>query len=141
MTEDLPFSADPPKSYENPPDDKREVLLEPGIPIRLAVNYSPEAEALKEAGLIQFDLDKLPDWPDLVAEIAPRRSAYVHFTLAAGLSAPFEPDWALIDRLLKMTDTAFVNLHLVAPPDFNHLDPDEVEAVLRKACADVNRGC
>ncbi len=107
--------------------------------IQLAVNYSLEAEALEQAGLVRFDLCKLPDWPDLVAEMAPRRDSYIHFTLAAGLNAPFEPDWALIERLLKMTGTVYVNLHLVAPPDLNPLDPDEVEAVLCKACDDVNR--
>jgi hypothetical protein len=113
--------------------------LKPSQSIQLAVNYSLEAEALEQAGLIQFDLCKLPDWHDLVAEMAPRRDSYIHFTLAAGLNIPFKPDWMSIERLLKTTGTANVNLHLVAPPDLNPLVPDAVEAVLRKACEDVNQ--
>jgi uncharacterized protein (UPF0276 family) len=111
--------------------------MRPIEPIRLAVNYSPETKALEQAGLIRFNLYKLPDWPELVAEIAPRYSSYVHFTLAAGQNAPLAPDWTLIDSLLKRTDTAFVNLHLAAPPDLNDPNPGEVELILHKAIVDV----
>jgi uncharacterized protein (UPF0276 family) len=106
-------------------------------PIQLAVNYSLESLALKQAGAIQFDLYKLPDWPDLVSEVCEMHAAYVHFTLSVGKSEPFCPDWALIDRLLEVTGTAFINVHLSAPAEPIHRDIQEVESILSKAIADV----
>ncbi len=105
--------------------------------IQLAVNYSPETEALKLEGTVAPDLYKLPDWPDLVTQVAAASPCYVHFSLVAGMSEPFAPDWPLIDALRTQTGTAKVNLHLEAPHDLDRSSPRQVAAVLAKAEADV----
>jgi uncharacterized protein (UPF0276 family) len=105
--------------------------------IPLAVNYSPETEALLNAGQVALDYYKLPDWPDLVTQVSAQFPCYVHFTLAAGLGQLDQCDWAMIARLKEHTRTPFVNLHLVAPKDLDASDPRQVETVLRQAEEDV----
>lgn len=108
-------------------------------PIQLAVNYSLESSALKQSGAIQFDLYKLPDWPDLVAQVQPQAASYIHFTLSAGKSAPFAPDWGLIEQLLRATGTVQINLHLSAPEETGPAGAQSAAAILTKAIADVNQ--
>lgn len=87
-----------------------------GVWMQLAINYSPEAAALLEAGEVSFDLYKCPDWPDLVMEAQHGRPVYVHFPLGTARGKMAQIDWALIERFLTTTQTRYVNLHVA--PDY-----------------------
>ncbi len=82
------------------------------MPIPLAFNYSREAAALLEAGLIAIDRWKCPPWPELIAEARQSRPVYVHFDLYAGGGHMEAIDWSVVERMMDETSTPFVNLHL-----------------------------
>lgn len=80
--------------------------------IPFAINFSREAAALLEAGLIAPDRWKCPPWPDLLAEARQTLPVYVHFDLIAGRGGLEQVDWDAIERLIDDTGTPYVNLHL-----------------------------
>lgn len=80
--------------------------------MKLAVNYSPQAEALLTDGQIEIDLFKCPDWPEMIGKAAALRPAYVHFPLMAGRGNIEKVGWEKIEALLNSTATSFVNTHL-----------------------------
>ncbi len=80
--------------------------------MKLAVNYSPQAEALLAEGQIEIDLYKCPDWPEMIGKAAAQRPAYVHFPLMAGRNNIEKVGWEKIEALLNSTTTPFVNTHL-----------------------------
>lgn len=82
--------------------------------MRFAVNYSPQAEALLQAGTIQVDLWKCPDWPGLLAQAGRSRPVYVHFPLNLGAGEMASHDWGEVERWRQETGTPYVNLHLIA---------------------------
>jgi hypothetical protein len=81
--------------------------------MQLAINWSPEAAELLEAGVIQFDLYKCPDWPDLVADAQAQQAAYIHFPLAIGKGQMPRWNFSEIQNWLSKTDTRFVNCHVL----------------------------
>lgn len=96
--------------------------------MQLAINYSPQASALLDRGVVHFDLYKCPDWDDVLAEARKQRPAYVHFPLHAGSGRMQQADWRRIEAYLEQTSTHYVNIHL-APhigqfPGL-HLDSDD----------------
>lgn len=111
--------------------------------MRLAVNYSPQAESLLAEGVIQFDHFKCPDWPAPIALAERNRPVYVHFPLRAGDGTLTHADWAGVERLLAQTATHHVNLHLVAPTDcypgmpLDSREPEHLEQVGERLIADV----
>ena len=87
--------------------------------MKFAVNYSPESIYLLESGHIQFDLVKLPAWPDVIKIVAGKHPCYVHFPLKVGRGKGVldnetkEPvKWKKIEKMMKETDTPLVNLHV-----------------------------
>jgi uncharacterized protein len=111
--------------------------------MQLAVNYTPQAAALLDAGQIDFDLYKCPDWPHVIEQARRQRPAYVHFPLHAGRGRLDQVDWSTIEALLQHTDTHFVNVHL-APhsADFPGMSPDTTdpawtERLVERVLADV----
>jgi uncharacterized protein (UPF0276 family) len=78
--------------------------------MKFALNYSPQAAALLNAGRIDIDLYKCPDWPHLIQPALEQRPVYVHFPLIAGRGGAV--DWAHIDTLLESTATPYLNTHL-----------------------------
>jgi len=107
------------------------------IAIRYATNYSPQAAALVDEGVIDIDVFKCPaPWdpvvrehrPGLVDEARAVRPVYVHFPLnvlnLAGI------DWRQVDEALLTTETAYVNVHLFATTaDFPDIDAGSVDDV------------
>jgi len=99
--------------------------------MKLAINYSPQAEALAAQGAIDFDLFKCPPaWdpvvpqhaPDLLARARATRPIYLHFPLHAGDNSLRTTDWGQIEEALAQTETPFVNVHLQADAkDFPHV--------------------
>ena len=83
-------------------------------PMKLAVNYSPQAAELLQEAKIAFDLFKCPDWDGMIAEAQALKPLYVHFPLITGKLG--EVDLERVERLLEQTQTPFVNVHLVATP-------------------------
>lgn len=78
--------------------------------MRLAVNWSPQAERLLLDGKIDIDLWKCSDWPELVEPALKTKPAYVHFPLRAGDGSV--PDWESVRRWMERTGTKNVNMHL-----------------------------
>lgn len=110
--------------------------------MQLAVNYSPQAAKLLDAGAIAFDLYKCPDWPEMIATARIQRPVYVHFPLMAGRSNIDEIGWDTISHLLADTGTRLVNTHL-APraADFgvalDSTDVNDADALIRAMLADI----
>jgi uncharacterized protein (UPF0276 family) len=78
----------------------------------IALNYSPQAAALLEQGIIQFDYYKVPDWPDMVATASTQRPVYVHWPLMAGRHNGEQVGWSQISALRAQTATPYINTHL-----------------------------
>ena len=103
--------------------------------IRYSLNYSPPAAALVAEGVIDIDLFKCPaSWdpvvqehrPHLVDEARAVRPVYIHFPLNVLNLA--NVDWHAVDHALSTTETAFVNVHLMATTaDFPDIDPASVD--------------
>ena len=106
--------------------------------MRLAINYSPQAEALAASGAVNFDLFKCPPaWdpvvpehaPDLLARARAVRPIYLHFPLHAGNGSLRTTDWDQAEKALAQTGTPFINVHLQAhAQDFPDIPPDTTEA-------------
>ena len=77
---------------------------------RLAVNFSPQAATLVEAGDIVVDLYKVPDWDDLIAAARELLPVYVHFPNQIG-AAREKPDVARAIPLMRETGTHRFNVH------------------------------
>ncbi|GAB4526964.1 MAG: hypothetical protein OHK0046_44270 [Anaerolineae bacterium] len=112
--------------------------------MQFAVNYTPKAAALLQAGQISIDLYKCPDWPDLVQEAQEQRPAYVHFPLYAGLNNMPAIDWAKVDGFLATTATRYINLHLAPNTrDFDGMPIDTqdtywVEQIVARILHDID---
>ncbi|RME49633.1 MAG: DUF692 family protein [Chloroflexi bacterium] len=87
--------------------------------MQFAVNYSPQAAELVQAGRVQIDMFKCPPWPELVAEAQGYGPVYVHFSLVVGpglgdaITRRGEaPNWELVEHFLATTCTTHINLHI-----------------------------
>lgn len=80
--------------------------------MKLAVNWSPQAERLLLSGDIDVDLWKCSDWPELVGPALKTKPAYVHFPIHT--SVDFHVDWAKVRGWMDITGTTNVNMHLIA---------------------------
>lgn len=80
--------------------------------MRFALNYSPEAVRLWDAGEIDIDLFKLPDWEDFVDDIRQQYPVYVHFGIMVGSPAQEPINWHMVERFLAQTESHHVNVHL-----------------------------
>lgn len=113
--------------------------------MKLAVNYSPQADALLDSGQIEFEVYKCPDWADMIADAYQRRPVYVHFPLKAGRNQTVHIDWRQIEGWLKTTDTPYVNMHLAPHAfDFDHMsldttDPAHAELLREAMLEDIDR--
>lgn len=109
--------------------------------VQFAVNYSHEAVNLADAGEIQFDLCKLPAWPDLVRQVHPKYPGYIHFNLAAGDGSLERVNWAELVELQEYTNTLNCNLHLVAPQGYDLSSKVQYQAALDCIVRDVAFVC
>lgn len=106
--------------------------------MKFAINYSPQAEQLLNAGKIQVDLFKCPSWDDLVPDVHSKHGAYVHFGFIAGNGMVREVDLDWVQKWLDTTHTVTVNTHLVLQDsDFADGETISIEGVIEKAVADV----
>lgn len=108
--------------------------------INLAINYSRQAAHLYMSGQIQLDYFKCPAWEDLVTEARAILPTYVHFPLRVGRGVIIntekkaEADFAEIEKLLKMSDTPYINIH------FSPYDSDYPEIPFDSlASADIDK--
>jgi uncharacterized protein (UPF0276 family) len=116
--------------------------------MKLALNYSPSSAALLAEGRIDIDYFKCPDWPDMITEALRYRPVTVHFSLRAGTGLLHQTDWSLIENLVKLTSTPYVNLHLEPKAsDFttetcsipaNTQDPAHINLVVERLLEDVS---
>ncbi len=97
---------------------------------QLAVNYSPQAVNLANAGKIQVDLYKCRSNPNLIDIASQHGEVYVHLPLRAGRGNLDQVDWDFLENLLAHTHTPFVNLYL-APhaPDFPELGLESTDPI------------
>ncbi|MBZ0300868.1 MAG: DUF692 family protein [Anaerolineae bacterium] len=104
--------------------------------MNFALNYSPQAADLLGAGLIDMDLFKCPDWPDLIEQARAWRPVYVHFPLVAGQHNVERVGLGRIAELRRETGTDFVNTHIAARYE-NLDDPENTEAAVEVMLQDV----
>ena len=115
--------------------------------MKLAINYSPQAEALVAEGVIEFDLFKCPPaWdpvvpayaPDLHARARAVRPIYLHFPLNAGDGSPRVTEWGRIEEAMARTGTPFVNAHLQAlAHDFPDMPADTADPARARRITDA----
>lgn len=111
--------------------------------MNLSINYSPQAAALLDAGKIQLDFFKCPDWPDLIVQAQQFRPAAVHFEIIASAGNLSQKDWSLVERLLQETGTYYINIHLASNIkdfpgfDINYQQPSQRQEIIDKLLADV----
>jgi uncharacterized protein (UPF0276 family) len=96
--------------------------------MKLAINYSPQASALLQAGQIQIDYFKCPDWPDLIEEASRIYPVVVHFTLGAGNRRLPRVDLDQVEILRRKTGTPYVNVHLAPSIEYYPDIPPDTEA-------------
>ena len=112
--------------------------------INLAINYSHEAATLVKEGRIHIDKFKCPDWEDLIEEALQFSPVAVHFELRAGAGKLHKADWKKILRLMKQTNTPYINLHMNPSiknyPDIpvDSTDPKDIEFITEKIIGDIN---
>jgi uncharacterized protein len=110
--------------------------------MKIAVNYSNEAEQLVKDTVIDVDMFKCPDFSkELIQQAEKTKPCYIHFGLNAGTGQLNRVDWTLIKELKNWTQTPYVNVHAVAfskqYPDYDVLTDKPkhinlmVDAVLR----------
>jgi uncharacterized protein (UPF0276 family) len=96
--------------------------------MKLAINYSSQASRLLTEGRIYIDIFKCPDWEWMIDEAIGQCPVSIHFTLTAGDRSLNRLDWENVSRLLKKTNTPFVNLHLESRiGDFPEIPADTVD--------------
>jgi len=118
--------------------------------MKFGLNYSKAAIKLYDEGVIQPDVFKCPAWPDLIAKVKDRYPLYIHFPLAvgAGIGTAIDgetkqpADWAKFEKLLALTNTPYLNLHLHAPRErfglhIKDADPFNREQTLENLIRDV----
>ncbi len=82
--------------------------------MKLVLNYSPPAAELVRSRQIEIDYFKTPDWEGIVAEANALKPVKVHFNLDAGTGSLDQVDWERVRRLVGLTGTPYINLHLDA---------------------------
>jgi uncharacterized protein (UPF0276 family) len=115
--------------------------------MKLAMNYSPQAEQLVADGQIALDLFKCPpSWdpvvpnyaPDLLPRARAQRPIYLHFPLHAGRNSLENVDWEQIARALEETNTPYVNVHLQAiTEDYPEMPVDTRDPAHLRTIADI----
>lgn len=119
-------------------------LIKEGDCLKLAVNYSKEAENLVKNESVHVDLFKCPGFShDLVQHAQSIKPCYVHFGLNAGSQTVHEADWNQIKELKEKTSTPYVNVHAVAfTKDYPNFDifttnPKEVTEIIEATIRDI----
>ena len=108
--------------------------------MKLAVNWSPQAERLLLSGDIDVDLWKCSDWPELVDPALETKPAYVHFPIHT--SKDFAVDWEKVRMWMDKTGTTNVNMHLIAAQaDFPDIPFDSRDAEHRERVVDMMVRC
>jgi uncharacterized protein (UPF0276 family) len=79
--------------------------------MKLAVNYSLQTARLVRDGVVDLDLYKVPDLPDVIQAARAQRPCYVHFPFRAGRRLA-DVDWERVRRTLESSGTPWVNMHL-----------------------------
>ncbi len=111
--------------------------------MNFAINYSPQAAELLEAGRIKIDYFKTPPWPKMIAKAKAHCPVAVHFNLRAGTGTLAQTDWDDVEAFLESTATVYVNAHLAAdardgvPFDTDNPSPTAVEQIIADTHADV----
>ncbi|MCP3028880.1 DUF692 family multinuclear iron-containing protein [Halobacillus sp. A5] len=113
--------------------------------MKIAINYSPDAQKLLDQSLINVDLFKCPDFnSDLIQQAEKSRPSYIHFDLDAGRGDLESTDWDRVEDFITQTNTPYVNLHLVAySNDFPaipsaSLERRDLAAIKKKVLNDIS---
>jgi uncharacterized protein (UPF0276 family) len=88
--------------------------------MKFAINYSKPAAELFNAGKIQFDLFKCPEWPELLETVGTHFPMYFHFCLLAGKGNVKKTDMNFVTDMMNKTNTKNINIHL--GPDVKDFD-------------------
>ncbi len=85
--------------------------------MRFAVNYSTKAGDLVQAGKIDCDLFKCPEWEGLLKVATAIKPVYLHLDITVGWDQVCDLDFDKLRKILAATGTPHVNCHLAATPD------------------------
>ena len=80
--------------------------------MKLAVNYSTALHRLIEAKKVRVDLLKCLEWDGLVQPALCIGQVYIHFEIDLGTNKVRCLNFDLIERMLELTGTKFINTHL-----------------------------
>jgi uncharacterized protein len=80
--------------------------------VKIAINFSQAACALRDQGRLAVDLFKCPDWPDHWDAFAQAGPVYIHFRHMAGAGRMRHVHWRSTASMRKKSATPFVNLHI-----------------------------
>lgn len=112
--------------------------------MKLAVNYSLEAENLMRESSLDIDLFKCPDFSSsLINRAMEVRPCYIHFGLNAGSGKLDNVNWSHIEQLRKLTETPYINVHAVAfTKDYPGVDifttkPSDIQTILETVIRDI----
>lgn len=81
--------------------------------MQFALNYSPQAASLLDAGALDIDRFKCPDWPDLIAAARAYRPVYVHFELRTDRRHLTAETLDAAARWRDETSTPYINAHII----------------------------
>ena len=100
--------------------------------MKFASNYSPQAAELVDRGLIEVDLFKCPEFPDLIRDVRERFPCYVHFPFRIGKRSLDAVDWEEARWMFDAGQARYWNGHL-APSidDFLGMTLETKDAALR----------
>ncbi|MBO8157135.1 MAG: DUF692 family protein [Bacillaceae bacterium] len=114
--------------------------------MKFAVNYSHQAIDLLVQEAIDVDLIKCPEFDeDFITKVSQHRPVYMHFGLATGLNNIEQYNWNKVKSLKKVTNTPYVNLHLMAfSEDYDGIpvdttEPKHVRLIKEQVIADVKK--
>ena len=111
--------------------------------MKLAINYSIPAAELVQAGIIEIDLFKTPDWDWIINEAKAIKPVTIHYRFDAGNSSLEQVDWNKVDEFSKKTGTPYTNLHLDARGSYypgipvDTKNKAEVESVFKTIRSDI----
>ncbi|UOQ86569.1 multinuclear nonheme iron-dependent oxidase [Gracilibacillus salinarum] len=112
--------------------------------MKLAVNYSVEAERLVRDSVIDIDYFKCPDFSNELIENAEKTNpCYIHFGLNAGDGQMDKVNWKNVKELREQSNTPYINVHAVAyAKDYPNTDifsssPSLVNRIVDAAVKDI----
>lgn len=106
--------------------------------MRFAVNYSTKLADLIQAGKVDFDLFKCPEWEGLLKAAAAVKPVYLHLDITVGKGEVQKLDFEKLRKLLAETQTPHVNCHLTGTSDLKVGSKSDRNNLLKQWVKEIN---